>query len=173
MRGAIPLLMALTGVLGGAGAGYFLHPETPVVTDPAAPDNSDHAPSNLATELGTESEGHGETEGGANVEYVKLNNQFVVPVIRKGTVASLVVISLSLEVTSGGTARVYEVEPKLRDALLQVLFDHANVGGFDGDFTDTARMNDLRDALAEATRRVLGKIVLGVLISDIARQDAA
>ncbi|XZQ29382.1 flagellar basal body-associated FliL family protein [Rhodobacter capsulatus] len=87
---------------------------------------------------------------------MKLNNQFVIPVIKKGAVASLVVLSLSLEVTVGSTEKVYAAEPKLRDVLLQVLFDHANAGGFEGSFTDTANMTDLRRALTEASQSVLG-----------------
>ena len=72
----------------------------------------------------------------ARPEYVKLNNQFVVPVVEDGRVAAMVVLSLSLEVEAGNTEAVYQREPKLRDAFLQVLFDHANVGGFCGSFTD-------------------------------------
>ena len=67
---------------------------------------------------------------------------------------------------------VYAREPKLRDALLQVLFDHANSGGFRGSFTDGANMILLRKALLEAAQSHVGEIVTGVLISDIARQDS-
>ena len=65
------------------------------------------------------------------MEYVKLSNQFVVPVVKGKTVVSLVVLSLSLEVPEGQKDAVFRREPKLRDSFLQVLFDHANIGGFD------------------------------------------
>ncbi|MFY8145464.1 MAG: flagellar basal body-associated FliL family protein, partial [Rhodobacter sp.] len=103
--------------------------------------------------------------------YVKLNNQFVVPVMAEGRVSSLVVLSLSLEVTPGQVERVYEMEPKLRDAMLQVLFDHANSGGFNGSFTDGANLVLLRAALLETALRIFGKDVTDVLIVDIVRQD--
>lgn len=95
------------------------------------------------------------------------------PDIRDGAVSALVVLSLSVEVGAGQTEQVYTLEPKLRDMLLQVLFDHANAGGFRGDFTSAGRMEELRRALLEASRSVLGKDVRSVLISDIVRQDMA
>jgi flagellar protein FliL len=63
-------------------------------------------------------------------------NQFIVPVMKKGKVAAMVILSLSLEVKPGMTSKVYDMEPKLRDVFLQVMFDHANAGGFDGSYTD-------------------------------------
>ncbi|WP_444453470.1 flagellar basal body-associated FliL family protein [Rhodobacter capsulatus] len=178
----LPVVLALIGLAGGGAAGYFLRPPPPPPEEAAAeagaegekapaegkekPKGEHAAPEKAAGEKA------GGEEGAATIEYVKLNNQFVIPVIKKGSVASLVVLSLSLEVTVGSTEKVYAAEPKLRDVLLQVLFDHANAGGFEGAFTDTANMTDLRRALTEASQGVLGDLVLNVLISDIARQDS-
>lgn len=154
----LPLLLALLGIAVGAGAGYVLRPaapaptETGTATEPAAP-------------------AQGPDASGESSEFVKLNNQFIVPDLDDGAIVSLVVLSLSLEVATGGTEAVYAAEPKLRDALLQVLFDHANARGFRGDFTSAGQMEDLRRALLEAARRILGPTVKAVLISDIARQD--
>lgn len=123
---------------------------------------------------------HGETEqsGEADVqdpaeapEYVKLTNQFVVPILADGQVVSLVILSLSIEVAPGHGEEIYAKEPKLRDAFLQVLFDHANAGGFNDDFTKGAALAPLRQALREAAVAALGPMVTGVLISDIVRQD--
>ena len=89
-------------------------------------------------------------------------------------VEALVVASLSIEVTGGSTQAVYQREPKLRDVFLQVMFDHANIGGFEGAFTSGERMDILRSALfLDAARSVLGTNVKDVLITEIARQDAA
>ena len=105
-------------------------------------------------------------------EYVKLNNQFVVPVLQEGRIRSLVILSLSLEVAPGTTEQVYAREPKLRDGFLRILFDHANTGGFSGTFTDGANLVMLRAALLESAQRVIGQTVTDVLISDMARQDS-
>lgn len=101
-----------------------------------------------------------------------MNNQFVIPVLEGGRVSAMVVLSLSLDVTTGNTETVYQREPRLRDAFLQVMFDHANVGGFSGSFTDGSNLVTLRGSLKEAADMVLGPVVRRVLITDIARQDS-
>lgn len=105
-------------------------------------------------------------------EYVKLNNQFVVPLMAGGRVNSMVVLSLSIEITSDATEYVYAREPKIRDAFLQVLFDHANAGGFGGSFTDGLNLDLVRQALTETARKIIGDSVKDVLITEIARQDS-
>lgn len=144
-----PLLLGLAGLGLGIGAGVFLR----------------HAPAE-DTEMAKAEEPQEELP-----EYVKLNNQFVIPVVEAGQVAALVVISLSLEVKAGGTDLVFTREPKLRDVFLQVLFDHANAGGFRGSFTDGSNLVVLRQALKEVAFQVLGDTVTDILIVDIGRQD--
>lgn len=118
-------------------------------------------------------DGHGGGEGDeANVpDFVKLNNQFVVPVVASGKVEALVILTLSLETAPGTRDLIYDIEPKLRDAFLQVLFDHSNMGGFQGAFTRSNNLDILRGALLEVAQRQIGHGVHSVLIVDIARQD--
>lgn len=153
LRKLIPILLALVGLGAGLGAGLFLRPP-PEEKAVAAEDE------------------HAAEEEKLPPDYVKLNNQFVVPILEAGKVVSLVVLSLSLEVEAGNTEAVYSREPKLRDAFLQVLFDHANTGGFRGSFTDGSNLVVLREALTEKAIGVLGSIVTDVLITEIARQDS-
>lgn len=162
----LPLVLAFAGLGIGSGAGLFMRP---------ASDAEDHDASANAHGIADDHSkgGHTETaeaDAGAP-EYVKMNNQFVVPVVHDGHVVSLVVLSLTLEVDVGATEYVYQREPKLRDAFLQVLFDHANVGGFSGSFTDGSNLVVLRTSLKEAAALVIGAVVSDVLITDIARQD--
>lgn len=183
MRMILPLLLALGGTGGGVVAGLALRPAAMPMDDSGdgghgggaedghaadAPADA-HAPS-AAPEAHAAADGHGGTDGAP--EYVKLSNQFVVPVVEKGRVAAMVILSLNLEVTAGSSEGVYTREPKLRDAFLQVLFDHANAGGFAGSFTDGSNLIFLRRALGEAAKRVLGSVVTDVLIIDIVRQDS-
>lgn len=149
MKKLIPVFLILLGLGAGIGAGIVLRP----ASEEAEPD-PEHV-----------------EEAPATTEFVKLNNQFVVPVVEEGRVTSLVILALSVEVTIGSTEAVFAKEPKLRDALLQVLFDHANAGGFKGVFTDSANLILLRKALLEAAQKTMGDLVIDVLISDIARQD--
>jgi hypothetical protein len=165
-----PAILGLVGLGAGIGAGLLLRPEAGPEGNPDGA--AEHAAGTDAeTHATEEADAHAEDEG-VGPEYVKLNNQFVVPVVQEGRVAAMVVLSLSLEVEPGSTEAVYQREPKLRDVFLQVLFDHANVGGFSGSFTDGSNLVVLRTTLKEAAALVLGTTVRDVLITDIARQDS-
>lgn len=174
MRKLLPILLAVIGIAIGGGAGYFLRP-TPENTNNACAsepcqetDGADAHIDKAGADAAAESGG---TATNTPTEFAKLNNQFIVPDIQNGVIKSLVVLSLSIEITQGSTEKVFTMEPKLRDAFLQVLFDHANAGGFRGDFTSSAKMEDLRRALLEAARKVLTQDARSILISDIVRQD--
>ncbi|MFN4128630.1 MAG: flagellar basal body-associated FliL family protein [Paracoccaceae bacterium] len=154
------LVLMLLGAATGLGAGLFLRPP-PVET--------------AEGEIGAEAATHtapGEKTGEKASEFVKLTNQFIVPVVEKNRITSLVILSLSLEVAVGGTEQVFAQEPKLRDGILQLLFDHANTGGFRGSFTDADNLVILRNGLKEVARGVLGDTVKNVLITDLIRQDS-
>lgn len=174
MRILLPVILLLIGLGGGVAAGKMLSGGG---TD-AASDEGTGAPYG---EDGSEAAAEDEYESGGDYgdasdpsspyEYVRLNNQFIVPVIRHGSVRSLVVLSLTVEVRNGENTLVYDREPRLRDAFLRVMFSHANVGGFDGSFTTVEAMAPLRAGLREAAQQILGEIVNDVLIVDIVRQD--
>lgn len=187
----LPLVMLLAGVGGGIGAGTMLGGGAAEATDPPDAD-AEHEEHSADEEHGEDAAGDGghdgdedhaaeEAEGeparvepaGEGTEYVRINNQFVVPIVRNGSVRSLVVMSLSVEVDTGGSTAVFNYEPRLRDSFLRVMFAHANVGGFDGRFTESEAMAPLRSALREAAQSVLGRSSThDVLITDITRQDA-
>ncbi len=156
MRKLLPILMLLIGLGAGAGAGIFLRP-APFPSEDSMPQKTDPSAKKA-----------GETSGH---EFVKLNNQFVVPIIKNDKVASMVLVSLSLEVLAGYKEAVFSKEPKLRDALLQAMFDHANIGGFDGAFTQSGNLDLLKKSLFETARLSLGDKLIEVLIIDIARQE--
>lgn len=137
----------------------------------AAPADGGHD-SGQAAEHGAEAGGDHAADGApATSEFVKLNNQFIVPVLRDGKISSLVVLSLSVETPAGQSEFIYGQEPRLRDAFLQVLFDYANSGGFDGEFTNGSNMTILRDELLRSGKKMLGEDIISLLITDIGRQD--
>jgi flagellar basal body-associated protein FliL len=172
MKKLLPVILAVFGLGVGGGAGYFLRPKVdPAAMDQAA-NSSDHGAgttSHTSEPNGEATPGHDET---APKDYVKLNNQFIVPLVDENRVSGMIIMALSIEVSAGNTELVFAREPKLRDAFLQILFDHANNGGFRGVFTDGSNTTFLRKAMLEAAQKTLGDIVSDVLISDLARQDS-
>ncbi len=162
----LPLLLALIGVGGGVGAGLYLKPEP--VEDPLAEGH----PCGDAGETEKAAEEPAVAPATEERDYVKLNNQFVIPVVEDGSVTALVVMSLNVEVTAGSGPAVFAAEPKLRDGFLQDMFDHANIGGFSGNFTSGTNMRALRSELLRTAREVVGDPVTDVLIIDIVRQDS-
>ena len=155
LKKILPILLLLMGSGAGIGAGIFLRPisEVTVAMD-----------SNSGSEFA-------EPEEVVEHEYVKMNNQFVVPIVTNERVQSLVVMSLTVEVPIGQKDAIYAKEPKLRDAFLQILFDHANMGGFEGEFTNSSNLDGLRMALREVGRKNMGDGISDVLIMEVARQD--
>lgn len=155
----LPIVLLLIGVGAGVGAGVFFRPE-------AKPE-----PMETSSEKITIQTAQPDAAPNLAREYVKMNNQFVVPVVSGDRVQALVVLSLSLEVPAGQKDAIYAREPKLRDSFLQVMFDHANVGGFDGAFTNANNLDVLRSALREVAQKDMGDQISDVLIIEIARQD--
>ncbi len=187
MKKLLPIILLLLGGGGGVGAGYFLRPPTPEpepmeMAECLEPD--EHCEPEAMNEHGEAmaSDGHASepvaddhAEEAVEIigepEYVALQRQMIVPIVSEDEVISLVVMSLSIEVQAGFVNDVYDREPKLRDAFLQVLFRHANTGGFSGAFTSGEKMSDLRRALNVAAHEVLGPVAIQVLVTDILRQE--
>lgn len=167
MKKLLPLIVLVLFASLGLTAGKFLQPAPPETEEVAAED----AETPQVAEAKNETTG---TSGSAGrpVDYVKMNNQFVVPIVENERVAALIVLSLSIEVPEGKQEDVLRKEPKIRDSFLQVLFTHANLGGFSGEFTQPVKLNSLRRSLLEVAQRDIGKeLAYDVLILEIARQD--
>ena len=96
--------------------------------------------------------------------------QFFVPIVRNGSLRSVMVLGLGFEVVEKRLDAVHAREFQLRDALLRRLMIHANTGGFDGNFTSEARLAPLRERLQKAAQASTDLPVKAVLIEDIARQ---
>lgn len=162
MKKLLPLLLLLLGLAGGAGAGWVLRPAPeedshPEIAEPLRAE----APATLvvAAPPGT-------------TETIRLPNQFVVPLIENGQVRAMVVIGLALELTLGHSFALGNDEARVRAVFLQRLFDHANIGGFDGLFTSGETLLALRRSLREAARELLGPSVHDILITELLRQES-
>lgn len=164
----LPLILLIVGTGAGAGAGFLLKPE-PV--EEAAVDPAIHCEPQeptMTVEVINEVDENGDEIPRA---YAKLNNQFVVPIVSEERMEAIMAMSLSIEVQEGDQTIIFSAEPKLRDAFLQVMFDHANTGGFSGNFTTGSNMRNLRQQLNRAAKSIVGSAAIDVLILDIVRQD--
>lgn len=158
MRLILPILLAFLGLVAGGGLGWMMRPPA----EPVA------AGDDIALQIPT-APVVTRVQGG---ETLRLPNQFVVPLISEGRVRALVVIGLALELAAGHNVNLARDEPRLRAIFLQMLFDHANLGGFDGVFTAGEALHPLRRSLLEAARAELGSQVLGVMITELLRQES-
>ncbi len=167
----IPVILAIFGLAGGVGAGLALRPsqDETIVMNPCGDETEDEHSGEEVFEESNDSETQEEE---SSYEYMKMNNQFVIPVVVDNRIKSLVVVTLNLEVVLGQLDNVYAREPKLRDLFLRVMFDHANAGGFDGEFTQSGKLNSLRLALTEIAHKNFSGVINDVLILDIVRQDS-
>lgn len=165
MKKILPILMLLLGSAAGVGAGVYLRPAP--VEDVAAPEKEAEENS-----VAAEKEEAKDELPIAGKEYVKLSNQFVVPIVEKDRVSSMVVMTLSVEAPEGQGQAVYDLEPKIRDVFLRILFDHAAIGGFRGAFLNNENLDVVRRNLRDGAIKTFGKdLISDVLIFEIARQD--
>ncbi len=175
MKKLLPVLMAIVGLVGGAAAGWVLKPAPEAEAEICLDEDGQPAPPETCADR--QAEALGEPYDVAVIdpkdasEFVTLDRQFIVPVVTEDQVASMMVLTLSLEVSPGHVEDVFSREPKVRDALLRTLFEHAYTGGFTGDFTAEHVMRDLRRNLLIAARKVAGPDIRDVLVVDILRQD--
>lgn len=173
MKMLLPLVFLAVGLAAGVGVGVALGPNE--AREIPAEVSNEHGPSPEEEDENGHHDlslGHGpETDRSGDFEYLKMAQQFVVPVIDKHEISALVTLSLSLETHRGVSEVFYQIEPKLRDGFLQVLFDHANIGGFDGVFTNSRNLEVLRASLLEVARKDLGDNVSRVLVVNVSRQD--
>lgn len=153
----LPIILPVLGLGAGVGAGIFMPPASKPAIDCPAPTGATVEAAAARPEV--------------PVEYMKLNNQFIVPLISGDDVTSMVIVSLSLEISLGRQEAIYAIEPKLRDAFLRVLFDHASLGGFDGNFLSHLGLDTLRLALREIGQRTAGPVLHDVLIVDLVKQS--
>ena len=170
MKKLLPIILAVLGLGIGVGAGVFLSP-TPEPVEMAKNCAEGEDCKEVVKDLDPPKSEVSEYNPDEEWDYVKLPKQFVVPVIKRDRVQSLVVLTLSLEVALGQSEVALSRVPKLRDGFLQVLFDHANSGGFDGAFTTGKSMRDLRGELLSVAERFLGENVASVLIEEIVKQS--
>lgn len=189
MKLLTPVLLTLVGLAAGVGAGIALKPiakeersmtclEAPTgVADGSTTAQDIAGQDAVLDDCRSEDDpfapavAHEKPPAG-DLSFVPMDKPFVVPVFSDEKVQAMVVVSLAIEAETDAAHAIEAVKPRLRDSFLNVMFRHANTGGFDGSFTAGRKLKDLKSALLSAAREVLMDIpVEEVLITEIARQD--
>lgn len=145
----IALLLVVIMGAGGAAAGYFLRPPPELSDAPDAVPEQIEPVDAVAT----------------------LRDGFIVPVLRDGRVWSHIILSLGVSSDQTAEDVIARREPLLRDGLNEALFLHGSLGGFDGDFTNSASMARLRLRLDAVLQARLDDPTAKVLIVSLARQS--
>lgn len=118
------------------------------------------------------SSGHGsDAAASSDVVYYKFTREFVVPIIRDGRVASLVILNLNLEADAEISQRLFEMEPKLRDNIMTTLITLSNDGTTFESMTDVANYESIRSLVLQNLQTVMSTGIRNVLIVDLAKQD--
>jgi|GEM_PF-224510 len=172
----LPLVLILAGAGAGVGAGIALRPapepadlpEDGAVTETDAPCGPDP---NAPAEVAADRPELAPADAAAQSEFVKFPEQFVIPVVEDDKVTALVVMRLTIEVAPEMKDTVTARIPKLRDGFLRIMLDHANIGGFDGQFTSNGSMETLRRGFVDFAASSFPAGIHDVLILDINRQD--
>ncbi len=168
MKKLLPILVILFSLGGGLAAGFILR--APAEEENTCAEDDAECEANVA-EKPEPAKPVARSAPPGTTDFAKLDKQFVVPIVRGERVRALIVAEMAIEVEKGQVEVVDQVEPKLKDAFLRVLFTHAHSGGFDGEFTAEYALDDLRARLFEEAHAILGDIAKDVLITEIVRQD--
>ncbi|MEM9705447.1 MAG: flagellar basal body-associated FliL family protein [Pseudomonadota bacterium] len=172
MAKILPLILQLIFVAGGVFAGFAIKPSN-APADAHAASEDKHKEEKKAHGGGKKDKGEKEDEkssGAISVSYVKFGRQFVVPILAENTPSHVVVLDINIEMPSGASESVYPLEPKLRDALLTVLFRLSNEGKLGPDMLVSSNMEALRAELLYAAQSIIGDKAKRILILNIARQ---
>ncbi|UWQ21831.1 flagellar basal body-associated FliL family protein [Jannaschia sp. W003] len=147
MKAVLGIVAILLFAAGGGAAAVFLRPPPEAAAAPPPP------------------------EPLPEPDLVNLTREFIVPIVDDGRVRGHVVLNLALQSETLPSEVLLRREAVLRDRLLEALFRHAGLGGFDGRFTDALPMNRLRLALNEAIRAALHPDAATVLVTAIDRRE--
>ena len=167
-------------IVGGAG-GHFLKNSAGAATDAGQSDAHSSADAHKKPEKSghdapaPKKNAHGEKSHGSapssDVDYFKFSREFVVPIIRDGKVASLIILNINLEVDGSLTDELFSLEPKIRDNIMTTLIQLSNDGSTLVAISDVQNYESIRATLLMNLGKVVPSGIRNVLIVDMGKQD--
>lgn len=168
----LPVIAVVAAIL-GAGAG--LGARTVLATDGEKPGKAEVDRDDAHAKTADKKEGHGKSSGKAHggsedANFMKFSRQFVVPVVSREARNGFMIFDIMIDVDPAILSTSYPLEPRLRDAFLRVLLDHAADGALERALRDADAMDELRGDLLLPARDILGEGANGILITDVGLQ---
>lgn len=169
----IPALIVVAGVAAGGTAGAFLkasNAPTPAPAEQASEQKSDTGHAAPKSSDHTSKSGSYDKPDSA-ASYFKFSREFVVPIMRDGTVQSLVILNINLEVDDDASLNLFSMEPKLRDNIMTTLVALSTDGRTFETMTTVDSYESIRAVVLANLSNVTPKGIRNVLILDAAKQD--
>ncbi len=160
--------------VGGAG-GHFLKNSTGTAAVDAKIDARKMPEKNGEGAPAPKKDAHGKKSPGSvsssDLDYFKFSREFVVPIIRDGKVASLIILNINLEVDGSLTDELFSLEPKIRDNIMTTLVQLSNDGSTLVAISDVQNYESIRATLLMNLGKVVPSGIRNVLIVDMGKQD--
>ena len=107
----------------------------------------------------------------SQIDYFSLSQPLKIPIFKNNQSTAEVELWLSLSGEKKLIEKIPHAEAEIRDRLISALTDHANSGGFDGQYTSSASLSSLRNRLKNALSNLQEGQNIEVLISSISRTE--
>lgn len=186
MKAILTTLILILAVIGGAVGGDFMKSRKTEALSASASqsvkddkshdkksdkkDKKDKKKKDKKDKSGKKGDKGGDYDTGG-ITYLKFKRQFVVPVLERGRIDSLVIMNFNIELNDEAPDNVYSYEPKLRDAFMRELLSLSNDGMFGDQLTSPETYDVIREKILGASYSVVPTGIKDILILDIARQD--
>ncbi len=170
MKLVLAALLVVAFSLAGAFGASLLRPSGP--SAPVADAGHGAEPEKSVSE--PKSSGHGgKDDASASDEsmYYKFSREFVVPIMRRGEVESLVIIHIQIEADPKVSASLFRMDPKLRDNIMTSLIALSHETDALQNFAEVQNYETIRATLLRNLRDVVPDGLKNVLIVDIGRQN--
>jgi len=167
MKKILPILVIVGALIGGIALGGAAHIATGGGTKKSGPATHEDSEHPKETGHGKKS-GHGEDT--AKSAYLKFGRQFVAPVIKNGVPIGMMILDVNIELDPAIGQSAYSEEPRLRDAVMEVLLRQGAKGRLNDLFVDPAVLDETKEEILTASRKILGDGARSVLIMDIGYQ---
>lgn len=182
MKHIITAIVAVVCIIAGGVGGHFLRSggapaeaSTAKADDGKSEEGHEKAPAEKETAKAKDdkhaksgSKGSGAPGG---VAYYKFSREFVVPLLENGRVSSLVILNINLEIDESVSAKMFSMEPVVRDNIMTTLVSLANDGKTFQTLSDIESYESMRALVLMNLKKVVPSGVRNVLILDMARQD--